>query len=638
MSSTHVRPSFPRRLGTAVAAIGLSASTLGIIGSVAYATSCNTLTAMSSVTVTIADGLSATIEYEGAGLIDVTNGSDPCVSYSGVSTLTVDTDGGSTGNQTVTFVLSDTGAFPSTSVDLDNGTDAVVFQGTSGNDTLDATEFSYSQVEETTFDALGGNDLLVDRASGTTTFNAGAGTDTADISARSGETLTMPSDLENLIATGAADDITGNAAANRITGGGGADILSGLGGNDILLGEGGNDDLFGDDGNDVLVGGANDDDFDGGAGTDTVTYNNSQYSGAASAGVTFSLAAAGQQTTGGSGLDRITAAGTVENLSGSGYADRLTGTAGDNVIAGGLGNDVLTGGDGEDVLDGSIGVDTVSYADSDAAVKVDLGSSSPTGGFAAGDLIGDFENAEGSDFADTLTGTAAANSLAGGDGNDTLIGLGGADVLNGGGGAGDTVTYAASADGVTVSLAAGAGKGGDAEGDRLSRVENLIGSDEDDTLIGNRLANSIDGGDGNDQLSGDLAGDLLDGGDGNDTVSYAYSSEGVTVALRAGTSSGDTGDNDKLVSIENVIGSNFADTITGSDGKNVINGGAGGDKIYGLGGADRLYGGTGADVLIGGDGGDRIEAGGGADALDGSTGTDVCKDGPGKDTMKDCEK
>ncbi|MCB0257433.1 MAG: hypothetical protein KDI55_27230, partial [Anaerolineae bacterium] len=82
---------------------------------------------------------------------------------------------------------------------------------------------------------------------------------------------------------------------------------------------------------------------------------------------------------------------------------------------------------------------------------------------------------------------------------------------------------------------AGTGTGGDAEGDTLTNIENLIGSDHADTLTGNDVANVItggagddiiSGGDGDDTLIGGEGADQLDGGSGSDTVSYADSSDG----------------------------------------------------------------------------------------------------------------
>ena len=61
---------------------------------------------------------------------------------------------------------------------------------------------------------------------------------------------------------------------------------------------------------------------------------------------------------------------------------------------------------------------------------------------------------------------------------------GGADALDGGTGT-DAADYSGSAAGVTVDLATGTGTGGDAEGDTLSGIENLLGSGLADMLTGN---------------------------------------------------------------------------------------------------------------------------------------------------------
>ena len=84
---------------------------------------------------------------------------------------------------------------------------------------------------------------------------------------------------------------------------------------------------------------------------------------------------------------------------------------------------------------------------------------------------------------DVLTGTADIDVLTGLDGDDRLIGLGAADLLRGGAGT-DTADYTASPAGVEVDLAAGTGTGGDAEGDRLSGIENVVGSRLNDSLLG----------------------------------------------------------------------------------------------------------------------------------------------------------
>jgi len=125
---------------------------------------------------------------------------------------------------------------------------------------------------------------------------------------------------------------------------------------------------------------------------------------------------------------------------------------------------VLEGGEDADVLNGGdngAGGDTLSYASSDTGVTVNLDDNTFSGGDAEGDTISNFENILGSANADTLTGDDFDNIIEGGAG---------ADVLNGGdnGAGGDTISYAGSDAGVTVSLAAQTASGGDAEGEKPS--------------------------------------------------------------------------------------------------------------------------------------------------------------------------
>jgi len=76
----------------------------------------------------------------------------------------------------------------------------------------------------------------------------------------------------------------------------------------------------------------------------------------------------------------------------------------------------------------------LSYASSSAAVSVNLGTSTVSGGDAAGDTISNFENLLGSNAGDVLTGSSSANTITGGGGNDTINGGSGNDSLSGGAG------------------------------------------------------------------------------------------------------------------------------------------------------------------------------------------------------------
>src|SRR6185295_14112803 len=90
--------------------------------------------------------------------------------------------------------------------------------------------------------------------------------------------------------------------------------------------------------------------------------------------------------------------------------------------------------------------------------------------------------------------------------------------------------------------------------------------------------------------------DSLDGGIGTDTASYATAGAGVAARLAA--PAGNTGDaaGDSYVSIENLTGTNFADTLTGDGNANVLAGLDGNDTLIGGAGADSLDGGAGSDT------------------------------------------
>ncbi len=155
-------------------------------------------------------------------------------------------------------------------------------------------------------------------------------------------------------------------------------------------------------------------------------------------------------------------------LYGSLWSDRLTGNAGDNYISGNNGDDVVEGGGGLD-------------------------------------------------------------SLAGGGGDDVLRGGAGADAIEGGAGV-DTASYYSGATGVLVSLASGAGGGGEAQGDTLSGIENLSGSQGGDSLYGNAGANVLQGWNGSDLLVGRAGQDTLTGGAGADRFQFTAVGDSVVGA------------------------------------------------------------------------------------------------------------
>ncbi|QLQ12134.1 MAG: hypothetical protein HZY74_00970 [Brevundimonas sp.] len=183
---------------------------------------------------------------------------------------------------------------------------------------------------------------------------------------------------------------------------------------------------------------------------------------------------------------------------GSAYDDHLTGNSADNQLQGAEGADVLSGGDGIDTLMGGDGDDV----------------------------------------------------LNGGAGDDVVIADAGADTIIGGSGI-DTVSYATSTSGVIARLDGGPGTGGLAQGDVLSDVEIIIGSNFADTLIGDGSDSQLSGGAGNDVLYGRGGSDTLAGGGGYDIAAYGGVRRGYTwTASSHQVSGGLDGGTDTLSGIE----------------------------------------------------------------------------------------
>ena len=418
------------------------------------------------------------------------------------------------------------------------------------------------------------------------------------------------SEIEGLTGSAFDDVLTGDGNANVLSGGAGNDRLIGAGGADELWGDAGDDILLGDAGDDTLFGGEGNDWLIGGAGVDRASYAD------ATAGVTVDLSNPAAQDTDNAGMDTLT---QIENLTGSDFDDVLFGDENANVLAGRVGDDILEGGDGADTISGGEGTDTASYFHDLGGVIVTLGGTA-TDGFGKVDTLTNIENLVGSSRADTLIGDDNDNILIGGAGDDVLQGLAGddqlfgqsgidtlsggegADLLDGGpegdtidGGPGvDTLSYATANRGVSVDLSALTGTQGDARYDVMSNIENLIGSDYADILVGNGGPNDIYGGEGDDMLQGGAGNDILeggdgadtiDGGDGSDTAAYRYDPDSVNVDL-AGVAYDGFGKIDTLTLIENLEGSANDDTLKGNDDANVLRGGGGNDVLFGRAGDD----------------------------------------------------
>ncbi len=156
------------------------------------------------------------------------------------------------------------------------------------------------------------------------------------------------------------------------------------------------------------------------------------------------------------------------------------------------------------------------------------------------------------------------------------------------GGGNDTVILPDAANAAAAGFVIGTAFDGGAGADTIT------GGDGNDLILGGSENDSLAGGAGNDTLDGGTGADTLDGGTGSDTVTYAGAAAGVAVNLAAGTG----GDGDTLISIENVVGSGFADTITGATAGGGALDGGGGNDIFILGGAgNTVIGGAGSDTV-----------------------------------------
>ena len=271
--------------------------------------------------------------------------------------------------------------------------------------------------------------------------------------------------------------------------------------------------------------------------------------------------------------------------------------------------------------------------------------------YGHGDTIGYDDGV--TDGADQIIGTFRADHIFAGGGNDIIKGGGGADTIDGGEGR-DGASYEDSGTGVEVSLQLGLGKGGTAEGDKLSNIEDLYGSKFDDTLVGDKNDNRLDGGAGNDILKGGGGTDVLNGGAGDDRMEidgvedHANGGDGIDtlvlstskgMMVNLGTGFVDPNSNgqgwygqyshwsdyvgyyaphaqgtpDQISGIENVVGSAYDDDIYGNALANDLSGNGGNDLLSGRGGDDFIDGGSGNDFLYGGIGADTLMGGFGND-------------------------
>ncbi|MBD2651785.1 calcium-binding protein [Nostoc foliaceum] len=392
------------------------------------------------------------------------------------------------------------------------GSDRILGEG--GNDTLNP---AYSQGSSDTVDGGTGDDLL--QVDYTNKIN-GAGIHLGWLG-------------DNIYSRGGAGDNPNlvsfsNIERFEITGTKYDDVFDRLGGNDIFNGGEGNDvlkPLYSQGSSDTVDGGAGDDllqvDYTNkinGAGIHLGFNNTNKIHSRGGAGDNFELVDF-------SNIERF-------NIIGTKYNDVFEDRGGNDIFKGGDGNDVLKllySQGSSDTVDGGAGDDLlqVDYTNKINGAGIHLGFDLGNGNGntnkihsrgGAGDNfeLVDFSNIErfniiGTKYDDVFEDRGGNGVFNGGDGNDTFVASKSAS------------SYVVRLDGQNQgSVSSGI------TNKQLFSIENVIGSNSNDSLYGDGQANHLQGNDGSDLLEGGSGNDILSGGLGNDTLKGGLGDDTLT--------------------------------------------------------------------------------------------------------------
>ncbi len=333
------------------------------------------------------------------------------------------------------------------------------------------------------------------------------------------------------------------------------------------------------------------------------------------------------------GDDTIEGRGGDDNIDGNAGADDISGGDGNDDLSGGAGDDIIDGGVGGDFLQPGAGNDTVIGGDNgplgeddDLSYIFDSIDSETTNGINA-TFTGEFEGTV-TDYAggldtfsgiERIRGTNNNDTFNGAEGRQIFRGFGGDDDFDGGAGDSDLVDYRRDAAdlgsleiGIDVSLAAGFGTDTYGDTDTYTNIEQIRGSNFDDTIVGDSNSNRLRGADGDDtidsfggannSISGERGNDIIfargdddfaEGGEGNDeitffgvggsanpglgsdtisggtegffSIEYFGVGESLTIDTALGTTELAGGDVDTFTNIRNVGGGDGDDTLLGDD-------------------------------------------------------------------------
>ena len=327
----------------------------------------------------------------------------------------------------------------------------------------------------------------------------------------------------------------------------------------------------------------------GGTGNDTLSSNGDTTNGVFLTGDEFGQPPGNDILVGGPGTESLGAGGGNDVMSGGDGDDFLSIEDGSDSLAGGPGRDAFTSGsdpDGPDAISGGPGDDRVDLRSRTDDLLINLNGVADDGAGCPGPgCEGDNYGADLEDFSlgrgnDTLIGSPGNEFIGGGEGNDLLQGMGGNDSLQGdsgddrleggagadfiitgndadlaSGGAGDDTFHGDFFDDDTDRFGGGGGfdsfdsdvettreslqislNGRADDGFRtslrevpddnvLADIEDVVGGDGDDVLIGSRRPNQLSGLGGRDRLVGLGGQDALLGGRGRDLLAGGKSAD-----------------------------------------------------------------------------------------------------------------
>jgi Ca2+-binding RTX toxin-like protein len=277
--------------------------------------------------------------------------------------------------------------------------------------------------------------------------------------------------------------------------------------------------------------------------------------------------------------DRIYGWEGDDKIWGSNGSDILDGGEGNDYISGGVGNDTIAGGVGSDTIKGGLGSDTVTYAKERSPVAVNLAVTKAT-------TVAIAPFAQAATATPQIAVTASELVL---QGTSTSLKL--------------TLSLSKAATSI-VSVNYGTVNGTATAGDDYTTLAGTL------TFAVGQTTQTL------------LIPLLTDSNTSLTTETFTLNLNTPVNGTIARTDTVITLDRDTVIGIENLIATQFSDTVTGSSLDNILEGLAGNDTIKGGTGNDTIRGGMGNDILEGENGNDILEAGGGVDILKGGMGDD----------------